>query len=104
MFARLVRPTRQYARFAPTARLAPWRRPASTTAAASAVDDQHSNDPGQPGSSFDADNVLRVLHRVQQILGHSFRFPRIVMVGDQPVHFLQKACFQLYAWRWTGFS
>lgn len=36
-------------------------------------------------ATFDADNTLRVLHRVQQLLGHSFRFPRVVMVGDQSV-------------------
>ncbi len=37
------------------------------------------------GADFDSDTTLRTLHRVQQILGHSFRFPRIVMVGDQSV-------------------
>ena len=39
-------------------------------------------------SSADADgynprNVVRVLHRVQEILGHKVEFPRIVMCGDQ---------------------
>ena len=79
----------------------PWR---TVSTSASATTDTDGNHDGGAASGFDADNVLRVPHRVQQILGHSFRFPRIVMVGDQPVNILQKACFQLNAWRWTGFS
>eukprot|EP00656_Telonema_subtile_P008933 TRINITY_DN14176_c0_g2_i1.p1 TRINITY_DN14176_c0_g2~~TRINITY_DN14176_c0_g2_i1.p1 ORF type:complete len:502 (+),score=159.20 TRINITY_DN14176_c0_g2_i1:83-1588(+) len=31
----------------------------------------------------DSDKLLRVLHRVQTIVGHSFKMARVVMVGDQ---------------------
>eukprot|EP00658_Telonema_sp_P-2_P084538 TRINITY_DN9408_c0_g1_i2.p1 TRINITY_DN9408_c0_g1~~TRINITY_DN9408_c0_g1_i2.p1 ORF type:complete len:216 (+),score=58.52 TRINITY_DN9408_c0_g1_i2:79-648(+) len=31
----------------------------------------------------DADQLLRVMHKVQSIVGHSFQMSRIVMVGDQ---------------------
>ena len=77
----------------------PWR---TVSTSASATTDTDGNHDGA-ASGFDADNVLRVLHRVQQILGHSFRFPRIVMVGDQPVQFCRNM-FTRNAWRWTGFS
>jgi hypothetical protein len=43
------------------------------------------NFSSSPSSTFNADDTLKVLHRVQQILGHSFRFPRVVMCGDQSV-------------------
>ena len=78
----------------------PWR---TVSTSASATTDTDGNHDGGAASGFDADNVLRVLHRVQQILGHSFRFPRIVMVGDQPVQFCRNM-FTRNAWRWTGFS
>ncbi len=35
------------------------------------------------GSEIKASDVIPVLHKVQELLGHTFQFPRLVMVGEQ---------------------
>ena len=35
------------------------------------------------GKAIQATDVIPVLHKVQELLGHTFQFPRLVMVGEQ---------------------
>ena len=58
-----------------------YSRPTSSHRPALFFSAAFSSSSGDPAT--DPNNVLRTLHRVQEILGHTFEFSRVVMCGDQ---------------------